>query len=110
MTDFSKTTQTRKAKKTNPKKMSRDEKIKYIDFLREKSRGICQIHNCTRPAQDFAHRDRAYKRDDRYGALICRHHHIIADQHTSKQTEASKEVNASLKKIAVENWRDFDTF
>ena len=56
---FSKSNQLRKNKKTNPKKLTREQKIEFIEFLKSKSGEVCQKCN-ERPAQDFAHADRGY--------------------------------------------------
>lgn len=107
MSAFTKEKQLGKTKKNNPNKMSRTEKIAYIDFIREKCKGVCQILECNNNAQDFAHKDRAYKRDDRHGALICRYHHTMADNPSPKQIDESSKVNLALSAVSKQNWRDY---
>ena len=107
ITDFSKEAQLSKNRTKNPNKMSKIEKELYIDFIREKSNGICQIPNCNNAGQDIAHKDRAYKREDRFVALICRNHHTIADQPNPRQIDESSRVNLELSAISRRNWKDY---
>ncbi len=58
-------------------------------------------------AQDFAHADRGYRRDDRRAALLCQSCHKFADQPNYTKIELSKEINRKLKLIAEENFYDF---
>lgn len=103
---YSKTKQLAKNKANNPKKLTRAEKIEFIEFLKSKSGGVCQICNSA-PAQDFAHADRAYKRDDRRAVLACRACHKIADQPNYTEIKQSEKINIILKEVAEENYQDF---
>jgi len=104
---YSKAQQTKKNKRVNPKRMTGTEKKLYIDFLREKSGGLCQIPNCNNRADDWEHPDRGINRDDRYTILICRSCHMKADQPSPKQIDESSRIKLAGKKIGRENWKDY---
>ena len=104
---YSKQSQLNKTKKVNPKKMTNHERRLYADFIREKCKGICQIPWCNNNAQDMAHKDRAYKRDDRYEAMLCRACHTIADTPSPKQIDLSSKINLALSTACKQNWRDY---
>ena len=106
--DYSKESQLQKTKRVNPKRMSNIEKKLYIDFLRDKSSGICQIPNCNNQAQDWEHPKRGINRDDRETILICRECHQIADQPSPTQIEESRLIKALGKKVAKQNWVDYN--
>ena len=99
--------QLNKNKRPNPKKMPKLEKETYIDFLREKSGGICQIPSCHNRADDWEHPDRGINRDDRYTILICRECHMKADQPNPKQIDESSIIKLAGKKIGRQNWADY---
>ncbi len=105
---LSKKDQLKKNKKPNLKRMSNIEKKLYIDFLRDKSEGICQIPNCNNQAQDWEHPKRGINRDDRETILICRNCHQIADQPSPTQIEESRIIKFTGKKIAKQNWDDYN--
>jgi len=104
---YSKTLQLSKTKKVNLKKITKLERRLYSDFIREKCKGICQIPWCNNNAQDMAHKDRAYKRDDRYQAMICRACHTIADSPSPKQIDLSSKTNLALSAVCKRNWKDY---
>ena len=106
--NYTKEAQLTKTKRPNPKKMTGIEKRLYIDFLREKSKGICQIPNCNNPAQDWEHPLRGINRDDRFTIMICRECHIIADNPSPKQIDKSSIIKLAGKKIAKQNWKDYN--
>ncbi len=107
MSDFAKDKQLFKAKKTDPKKMDIRTKKLYIDFLRDKSGGICQITGCNNQAQDWEHPKRGIYRDDRETILICRQCHQVADQPNPKQIKESRRIKEDGKRIAKENYEDY---
>ena len=103
---YSKAQQLGKTKANNPKKLTREQKIEFVEWLKAKSGEICQLCN-ERHAQDFAHADRGYKRDDRRAVLACRRCHKIADQPNYTEIELSKEINRKLKEVAEENYLEY---
>ena len=107
---LSKQAQTQKTKPKNQKKMSRAEKKNFCEWILSECGGMCQISGCDNPAQDFAHAARAYKRDDREAAMICRFHHQMADQPTPKQVESGESVvvNAKLREAARMNMTGYE--
>ncbi len=54
MSSYSKEDQLKKVKRVNPKKMSKIEYELYVDFVNERSRGICQS-GCGAKASDIHH-------------------------------------------------------
>ena len=71
MNDFSKQAQVGKNRKTNPKKMPKVQYREYVDFVNERSNGLCQC-GCGRKADDMHHSKRGINKDDRSVIAICR--------------------------------------
>ena len=102
---YDKKKQLTRHKTANPKKMPQTEYRLYVDFVNEKSSGVCQC-GCGRPAQDIHH---AYfgagGRDDRYIVAICRECHY-AIHHGTNIDEASA-LKLLCKSIGKDNWKEY---
>ena len=75
----------------------------YVDFVNERSNGICQ-GECSNKAQDIHHAVfGAGGRDDRYITAICREcHHEI---HNGMDIDKKSALKLLFKSIGRENWR-----
>jgi len=102
---ISKKQQTQKNRQPNLKKMSKTEYQLYVDFVNDKSYGLCQS-GCGTKASDIHHGYYgAGGRDDRYITAICREcHHAI---HHGKDTDKASRLKLLFKAIGKQNFRGY---
>lgn len=90
--------QTKKAKKKNSRRLSRDELVSYKDTIFDISGGLCQLCQEVSP-DDYHHPFFGSYKDDNYLVAVCRECHTKC--HQSKHGA----LNTKAKEIATENRR-----
>jgi len=103
---YSKADQTKKNRKPNLKKMTKIEYQLYVDFVNDKSYGLCQSR-CGGKAQDIHHSYYgAGGRDDRYITAICRECHEAI--HHGKDIDRASKLKLLFKSIGKQNFKDYN--
>ncbi len=99
---YSKEEQTNKAKKDNPKRMSKALNQAYINFLLGK--GVCQVCEVSYDLDTPHHEPRGINKDDRYRVNICIDCH--RKRHGSRKGSLDKSVER-IERIAKLNYLEF---
>lgn len=101
-----KSEQLQKNRKPNPKKMSTIEYRIYVDFVNDRSSGMCQL-GCDRQAKDIHHSQRGINKSDTSIIAVCRECHNKIHSCSYKDIDEMSRLTLLSKKIGKINWAEY---